>query len=67
MFDFVTGEGLAVEVREKEKEMGEGKGGRFLRLPLGKAAVATARAKVEDLEQNIEAVGHIANACDFDE
>ncbi|KAF4780114.1 hypothetical protein HER10_EVM0009459 [Colletotrichum scovillei] len=67
MFDFVTGEGLATEVREKEKELGEGKGGRFLRLPLGKAAVKTAREKVEDLERNVDAVAHIANACDFDE
>ncbi|KAK1493107.1 hypothetical protein CTAM01_09515 [Colletotrichum tamarilloi] len=63
MFDFVTGEGLAEAVRVKE----EGKGGRFLRLPLGKAAVKTAREKVEDLERNIDAVAHIANACDFEE
>ncbi|KAK1473178.1 hypothetical protein CCUS01_17242 [Colletotrichum cuscutae] len=63
MFDFVTGEGLAEVVEEKE----EGKGGRFLRLPLGKAAVKTAREKVEDLERNIDAVAHIANACDFED
>ncbi|KAK1701221.1 putative short chain oxidoreductase/dehydrogenase [Colletotrichum godetiae] len=67
MFDFVAGQGLAEGLLGGQEEEKEKKGGRVLRLPLGKAAVKTARDKVADLERNIDAVAHIANACDFDE